>query len=175
MPIPQEVLSELKCCFFNDGHIAIEPILASCGATGCKECITSSKMEEIECYSCKGKHSAIDLKNMPGINSIENIVKSFANDLIEYSNENLEKNTDLLKGNFRQASIKFNLFLNICLENALIEELNAKIESIENEMDLRVESLISSIHDYREECKKKLDTIKEDFKKLILTIENINY
>ena len=53
----------------------------------------------------------------------------------------------------------------------LIDELIVKIESIENEMDLRVESLVSSIHDYRDECKKKLDSIRDDFKQLILIIE----
>ena len=56
--------------------------------------------------------------------------------------------------------------MNIYLENELTEKLNARIEKIENEMDIRVESLVSSIHDYREECKKKLDSIKNDFKKL---------
>ena len=30
-------------------------------------------------------------------------------------------------------------------------------------MDMRVESLVSSIHDYRDKCKKKLDLIKGDF------------
>jgi hypothetical protein len=47
----------------------------------------------------------------------------------------------------------------------LNNELNLKIESIENEMDIRVESLVASIHDYRDECKKKLDLIRDDFKK----------
>jgi hypothetical protein len=32
-------------------------------------------------------------------------------------------------------------------------------------MDIRVESLISSIHDYRDECKQKLDNLKDDFEK----------
>ena len=39
-------------------------------------------------------------------------------------------------------------------------------------MVIRVESLISSIHDYREESKKKLDMIKDDFKQLIFIIES---
>jgi hypothetical protein len=43
----------------------------------------------------------------------------------------------------------------------LVDELNLKIENIENEMDIRVESLIASIHDYRDECKKKLDNFKD--------------
>ncbi len=47
----------------------------------------------------------------------------------------------------------------------MIGELSSKIEIIENEMDMRVESLVSSIHDYRDECKKKLDLIIDDFKK----------
>jgi hypothetical protein len=47
----------------------------------------------------------------------------------------------------------------------LAGELSSKIEIIENEMDIRVESLISSIHNYRDECKKKLDLIKDDFKR----------
>jgi hypothetical protein len=33
MAIPDQVLNLMKCCFSNDGHIAIEPIPVSCGAT----------------------------------------------------------------------------------------------------------------------------------------------
>ncbi len=47
----------------------------------------------------------------------------------------------------------------------MFSELSSQIEIIENEMDTRVESLVSSIHDYRDECKKKLDLIRDDFKK----------
>jgi hypothetical protein len=46
----------------------------------------------------------------------------------------------------------------------LVSELSSKIEILEIEMDIRVESLISSIHDYRDECKKKLDLIKDHLK-----------
>ena len=88
----------LKCCFFNDGHIAVEPILVSCGATGCKECITALNAEEIDCYSCKGKHSVNDLKNTPIIRAFESLVKSNINDLFEYAKGNLEKSFNLLKG-----------------------------------------------------------------------------
>ena len=63
MPIPIEVLKELKCCFFNDGHIAIEPISVICGSTGCKDCIMSSKTEELDCYNCKSKRKTKELQN----------------------------------------------------------------------------------------------------------------
>jgi hypothetical protein len=47
----------------------------------------------------------------------------------------------------------------------LIGELSSKIEMIEIEMDMRVESLVSSIHDYRDECKRKLDLIRDEFER----------
>jgi hypothetical protein len=47
----------------------------------------------------------------------------------------------------------------------MVSELNSKLERIENEMDIRVESLVATIHDYRDECKNKLDLIKNNFKK----------
>ena len=98
MPIEKEILSKFTCCFLNDDHIAIEPILVSCGAIGCKECIRSSKTEEIECFSCKEKHKTNDLKNMPGVKAMEDMVKLLASDLFEYAKVNLEKVSNLLKG-----------------------------------------------------------------------------
>jgi hypothetical protein len=44
-----------------------------------------------------------------------------------------------------------------------MDELNHKLECIENEMDIRVESLIADIHKYREEYKNILVTFKEKF------------
>ena len=34
-------------------------------------------------------------------------------------------------------------------------------------MDIRVESLVASIHDYRDECKVKLDQYKENFERKV--------
>ena len=38
---------------------------------------------------------------------------------------------------------------------------------IENEMDIRIESLISDIHRYREEFKVRLSKSKEDFERFV--------
>ena len=91
MSIPKEVLSELKCCFHNDGHIAIESILVSCDAIGCKEYIRTSKKEVIECFKCKGQHPTGTLKNFPVIKAFEEIFKLNASDSFEYSKVYLEK------------------------------------------------------------------------------------
>ena len=62
--------------------------------------------------------------------------------------------------------IIFDSFISLNIqEQSLVDELNLKIEGIENEMDIRVESLIALIHKYREECKIKLETVKEEFQK----------
>ena len=42
----------------------------------------------------------------------------------------------------------------------MVDELNYKFQCIENQMDIRVESLVASIHEYRDKFKIKLDTYK---------------
>jgi hypothetical protein len=98
MPIVEEILDVMKCCLLNDGHIAIEPIPVNCGAIGCKQCILRSNNEEIDCYSCKGKHKTQDYKNTPVIKNNENLVKYYVSDLFEYVKENLDKTTSSLEG-----------------------------------------------------------------------------
>jgi hypothetical protein len=98
MPIPKEVLNVMKCCFFNDGHIAIEPISVNCGAFGCKQCLLVSSIEEIDCYSCKGKHKMQDLINTPVFKTVENLVKSHVSDLLEYIKVRLDKTASSLEG-----------------------------------------------------------------------------
>ncbi len=133
---------------------------------GCKQFLLRSNKEEIDCYSCKGKHRKQDLINILVFKSFENLVKSHVSDLFEYVKVNLDKTASSLEGK-RERNILINsLTLTITLkEDKLVSELNSKIDIIENEMDMRVEYLVSSIHDYRDECKKKLDSIRDDFKK----------
>ncbi len=42
---------------------------------------------------------------------------------------------------------------------------------IENEMDIRIESLVSDIHKYREEFKVKLSKSKEYFERFVLIFQ----
>ena len=78
----------------------------------------------------------------------------------------MDKTASSLEGKIEREILINNYLLIVqLLEDALVGELKSKLEIIESEMDMRVESLISSIHDYCDECKKKLDLIKDDFKK----------
>ena len=53
--------------------------------------------------------------------------------------------------------------MNDFLESSLTDEICHKIEIIENEMDIRVESLIEEIHKYHDTCKLKLGQLKEKY------------
>jgi hypothetical protein len=48
-----------------------------------------------------------------------------------------------------------------------MEDFNYKISCIENEMDIRLESLIIQVHDVRDEYRSKLDKMKEEFKEFV--------
>ena len=166
MPIPETFLIQMKCCAFNDGHIAIEPVLVQCGANACKECIKSAKGAVIKCYDCNGTHETKDSTDSPISKLSESIVQYYLNDLFEHAKENMKTIGSKLSSILIYLSIGkiFNLLINI-QEESLVDELNFKIEEIENEMDIRVESLIASIQSNREECKIKLETMKEEFQK----------
>ena len=99
MPISETLLNQLKCCFSNDEHVAFEPINVSCGAICCRECIDSSNIEELDCSSCRGKHQKKDLKDKKVIKAVETMMNFFLNDLLDYVKNNLEKVSNLTKGN----------------------------------------------------------------------------
>ena len=46
-----------------------------------------------------------------------------------------------------------------------MDEFNKKVESLENEMDIRVESLIAEIHKYRDDYRFRLNNSKTEFQK----------
>jgi actin-like ATPase involved in cell morphogenesis len=66
-----------------------------------------SNKEEIDCYSCKGKHRTQDLSNTPVIKHVEDLVKSHVSDLFEYVKKNLDKTASSLEGD-----IERNIFIN---------------------------------------------------------------
>ena len=98
MPIPESVLNQMKCSFFNDGHIAIEPIQLKCGATACKECVNDATEKKIDCKSCKEKHEKKDLISIPVNKVAETLVHNFLEDLFEYVKIEYEKIRAAIKG-----------------------------------------------------------------------------
>ena len=129
MQIPETLLNQIKCCSSNDGHIAVEPILLKCGGNICKQCIIEFDKKFIDCFGCNGKHKRKILLDSPNNKILETMVLAFLKDLFQYMEFNFIETTNALK------------------ENSMINEINKKIEEIEKEMDVRVESLVKSIHE----------------------------
>jgi hypothetical protein len=98
MPIPEAILNQLKCCLSNDGHVAIEPILVSCGSSVCKKCVIDSKDEAIKCLSCKENHKKSDLTRGPINKVASSMVQTFLNDLFEYVETATQKCSASIKG-----------------------------------------------------------------------------
>ena len=99
MPIPEELINQLKCCLNDDGHIVRDPVVFECGGNACRICINELKLDSAKCYNCAEIHEKKDLINQQKLVDVENIVNSNLNDLFEYVKMNLEKTYDLLKGN----------------------------------------------------------------------------
>ena len=55
----------------------------------------------------------------------------------------------------------------LTVADSLVDELNLKLDGVANELDIRVASLETLIHDCRDKCRSKLDNFKKKFLKLI--------
>lgn len=90
MPLPEALLNEMKCCIFNDGHIAIEPIQLKCGALACKECIKSKTECEMNCYNCSGTHNKSNYINSTKNKLSETVIQFNLDELFQYVDETLK-------------------------------------------------------------------------------------
>jgi hypothetical protein len=91
MPIHEELLKKIKCCFHKDGHIAVDPVLVlPCQSSACKKCIVDSKEQNLNCINCNQKHEKTSLLNAPINQLAETMLKLSLNDLFEYIDAKIE-------------------------------------------------------------------------------------
>ena len=98
MPIPEQILNQMKCCLSNDGHIVIEPVLLTCGANACKQCVNLSSEEMMKCFSCNEKHAKKNFLNSSINTFVETSVKSFLAELFQDLNFKLNTTIEASKG-----------------------------------------------------------------------------
>ncbi len=98
MPIPGNILKQIKCCVYDDGHIVNEPVVLKCGANACKKCVSDSIGKTIKCYFCNSQHEKNDLLNAPNNKMAESVIILFLDDLFKDLNSKLESTTVLLQG-----------------------------------------------------------------------------
>jgi hypothetical protein len=97
MPIDESLFKSVKCCFNEDEHIVLDPVLViECQSSACKQCILDSKEENIYCFGCKNKHEKTSLLNAPMNKFVENFIKSSVNELFDYVEEKLKDSLKIL-------------------------------------------------------------------------------
>jgi hypothetical protein len=98
MSIPQELLKQIQCCFGNDEHIALHPVLLICGGNACKDCISTSNKEIMNCIFCKMDHKKNEIIKSPRNQIVETIIKSFLSDLFQDLSKKLDSINNSMKG-----------------------------------------------------------------------------
>jgi hypothetical protein len=98
MLIPENILKQINCCLYDDGHIVNEPVLLKCGANACKKCVSDSSDGMLSCFFCNSQHEKKDLLNASNNKMVESVITLFLNDLFHGLNKKLESTTVLLKG-----------------------------------------------------------------------------
>ena len=98
MSIPQKLLKQIRCCFGNDEHIVIQPVLLNCGGNACKDCIKSSNKEIMKCLFCNMDHKQSEIVKSPNNQIVETIIQSFLPDLFQDLRIKLDSVNHSLKG-----------------------------------------------------------------------------
>ena len=95
MPIPEDVLNQIKCCLNEDGHIVHEPVVLNCGFNACKKCCSDPVVSSIKCFSCHNSHDEDELLNAPNNKEPYLIIQTYLNDLYQDLNLKLESTKGL--------------------------------------------------------------------------------
>jgi hypothetical protein len=98
MPIPQELLNQLKCCLSDDGHISVDAVVFECGGNACKICVSELLFESNKCYSCDQIHEKKDLIKSPSNTLAKTLIKLNLNELFEYLDDKFREVNECLKG-----------------------------------------------------------------------------
>jgi hypothetical protein len=93
--IPEYVLNEIKCCFHEDQHILLEPVLLKCGGNACKGCIDDLKESFFKCSKCNSTHNKNDFFENK---SSEALIRFLMKDLTENLNKEIKSMKGLLSG-----------------------------------------------------------------------------
>ena len=93
-----EILIEMKCCFANDGHFVHDPILVTCGANACRNCINNATESMVRCFNCNNRHRRNSLLDAPINNTVKSIIQVYLQELFQNLEETFEARLKELQG-----------------------------------------------------------------------------
>ncbi len=162
--IEKDFYMQILCSSFNlnnEEHLISEAASLKCGHSICKTCIENIKDSVVNCRHCNSEYKVKDLKKLPVSNALKLMIKSNWKEIVNEMNFKLKKTIESLMGQNELQQISFNIYQYSFLDESINHEIEQRFALIENEIDLRVESIIKDLHEYRDEFRKSLDDIKQ--------------
>lgn len=142
----EENLDEFKCALSEDKHFIIEPILLiKCGHSACKACLPNDNTNIIKCKTCDVV-SEFDSKASKVSIALRRTMKYVYEDIYKILETDMNSKLNYLK-NFSENKI---------------EILNVKAKFIEEEIDIRIESIKDQLEIAKEKLKMDLKKIKSN-------------
>ena len=163
--ISEEVLKELQCAFSNVKHFVIEPItLSNCGHAVCKNCL-SNETSSVKCKIC-GVISEQDFSKTQTSKALKQALKICLGSIFDIiEKETSEKLNKLMSKHYFVKSYFCLIFIikaNCKIRN---DELDLKIKSIEEAIDVRIESIHEQLEEIGLKLKSQLQVMKNDVMK----------
>lgn len=159
MSLTENILNILRCT--SCSLIVQNAVILKCGANCCRKCINNSynaNLKELKCNYCSQTHKIEECRAKMQSNPHTNIlISTFLNDLVH-----------MLKSEFTETIHTLDLYTN--------EAFNKKIEFIEEEIELRIESVKNRLDDLWFNLKQDIERIKSNWFKrstLLTSTEDI--
>ena len=153
----------------NNEHLINDAVSLKCGHSMCRNCLENSNEVLLRCRHCNTEYKAKDLKKLPVSNVLKLVIKSSWKEMVLDLRLKLKRTIESLIGE-KVVLFFLNLYNNdflrkliLCLksDDNINQEVEKKFVLVENEIDLRIESIIKDLHEYREEFRHHLDEIKK--------------
>ena len=148
MSLTDDFISSLKCCLDSKDHFLQEPLILKCNHSACKRCIEKKKGHEFSCdfKGCGKKYKMKKLDRLKPNETVSELLTTHKNELIK-----------VIKSEFNKVFLKLR---EINVENMIDENCDL----IENEIDIKIESLKIELDDLGDFMRRKLKGTREQMK-----------
>jgi hypothetical protein len=175
MEVSYSVLEIIQCCLsrYKEKHFIKTPVTLPCNHHACFDCVNNKilnqTLKEIECFypECNRKHKIEEeLNDIKTNKDIDLIIRQNTKDLFDILKNSLKhayENFDSKKSKEKKMMFKLIIY-NIIIDIDFELGIDKDCEFIENDIDLRIESLKFQLDKLSELYHEKLKFFKETSK-----------
>ena len=146
--LSEETLNSLKCCLDSKDHLLKEALILKCNHSACKRCIEKKLGREFTCEfpGCGKKYKTKKIDKLQQNTEISGLLETHKKEILDMINKEFNK----MFLDLRDINIE-----NIIDSNCdIIElEIDIKIESLKNELDVIGDFMRNKLNGLREQMK----------------------